>query len=426
VPPVLAAPLSADASGLALVTPSGYSRAPEGGPGCHSFIRTYRPGTRQMTRTTLHFLLVSLLMGLPTFAQSPAPLPGEAETGSADAAAPSQPSASKSVEAPGWAQAFPADAVATYFDAKASVVVVAAGERPRSERAAAALVQALRQTGTLSLVMTGEAMGDVAGLADEAIVKKAEALPVDIVSIVRAFPTSPGEPDIAVVTHFRRADGGLAHAWSASPGSPLERQGEASTASVGVEAQAVEQVQAVTEAGAKDAARRQAEAKDQFIGYDDYIATNAYGQEVREFTKFYQGPYKKPISVGKVLELADRPDLKAKYDQRMGLKIGSLVVGIGAGIGSLVAFSVMDYDPDSNARLYTATGLAVGGALIAWFGVLLDPSPVPTEVLRQLADEHNKKLQDEVAARSGFRLQELNLAVVPVRDGAVAGVSGRF
>lgn len=378
-----------------------------------------------MTRTTLHSLLVSLLMGLPTFAQSPAPLPGEAETGSAEAA-PSQPSASKSVEAPGWAQAFPADAVATYFDAKTSVVVVAAGERPRSERAAAALVQALRQTGTLSLVMTGEAMGDVAGLADEAIVKKAEALPVDIVSIVRAFPTSPGEPDIAVVTHFRRADGGLAHAWSASPGSPLERRGEASTASVGVEAQAVEQVQAVTEAGAKDAARRQAEAKDQFIGYDDYIATNAYGQEIRQITKFYQGPYKKPLSVGDVLALADRPDLKAKYDQRMQLKIGMAVVGFAAMAGSLVVLQVMDYEHGFETGLYTAAGLALGGGVLAYAGLFMDASPVSTEALRRIADEHNQKLQDEVADATGVRWPEVRLGVAPVRGGAMAGVSGRF
>lgn len=385
-----------------------------------------------MTRTTLHCLIVSLLMGLPTFAQSPAPLPADAEAGSADGASgtPSSKSVKKPAEKPGWAQAFPADSVATYFDAGTSVLVVAAGERSRSERPAVALVQALRQTGSLSLVMTGEALGDVAGLADEAIVKKAEALPVDIVSIVRAFPTSPGEPDIAVVTHFRRADGGLAHAWSASPGSPLERRGEASTASVGVEAQAVEQVQAVTEAGAKDAARRQAEAKDLFIGYDDYIATNGYGQEIRQITKFYQGPYKKPLSVGELLTLVERPDLKQRYDRTMELKIVMSVVGIGVALGSPLALAGMDAgggNPDDfTMRLVLFTGLLSGGAILGTVGLLLDPSPVPLPELRRLADEHNQKLQDEVADGTRFRWPEVRLGVAPVRGGAMAGVSGRF
>src|SRR5690242_6451570 len=89
-----------------------------------------------------------------------------------------------------WTDTFPPAAVASYLDADGRRVLVAgAGEKTEPLRAASdAFATALRQSGRAKLVMDASPLGDLSQASDEQIVKKAQALPVELIAVVRVFP----------------------------------------------------------------------------------------------------------------------------------------------------------------------------------------------------------------------------------------------
>jgi len=100
---------------------------------------------------------------------------------------------------PDWSQTFEASATSSYLDRpNASVIVVSMGPRGDSLAAAErALVSALRSSGQTRLVMASESLSVLQEDADDAVVKKANPLPVDVIVVLRLFP---GEPETAVAT----------------------------------------------------------------------------------------------------------------------------------------------------------------------------------------------------------------------------------
>src|SRR4051794_7204440 len=79
-----------------------------------------------------------------------------------------------------WTATFPPDAAGSYLEVDASSVLVAAGGEPSADLSAAvrALADALRASGRAKLVMDASVIGSTAGLSDEQIVQKCQAMPV--------------------------------------------------------------------------------------------------------------------------------------------------------------------------------------------------------------------------------------------------------
>ncbi len=74
--------------------------------------------------------------------------------------------------------------------------VLVAGVGARGEEAASALRQSL--AGEVALVMGSEALGDLSGLDDFKIFKRARRMPVDFVVVVRVYPQGEGRPATAI------------------------------------------------------------------------------------------------------------------------------------------------------------------------------------------------------------------------------------
>jgi hypothetical protein len=85
-----------------------------------------------------------------------------------------------------------------------SIVVVPAGDHVERDQAAVALMQALRASGRLSLVMDWGALGNVASLDDRSIVGRAANLPVAVVAVIRVFG-GEGERTTAVVAYYDKS-----------------------------------------------------------------------------------------------------------------------------------------------------------------------------------------------------------------------------
>jgi hypothetical protein len=355
-------------------------------------------------------LLLSLSLGTAALAEEP-------ETSSA--AVPASPS-------PIWGEAFPVASLSSHLEAKVPYLVVAAGPVDSGSKAAAvALVQALRATGQTSLVMTGEALGDVSALDDPAIAGKAKGLPVELVSIVRVFPGADGQPFTAVVTNYRRQDGTLAHAWSASPAAPLVAKAAAEAGSSGVQAKAAEKVAEIAKESARSVAVSQEEYEQKYIGYDDYMLMNGNGAAVGNFTQFHQGKFKKPLDVPELFTLVGRHDLRTRYDDAFTTKW----VLLGGGFAAMV-FSPLATIGGGTERLPAMLGLVLGGTVLMTIGLFVNPNPIPAHEVRALADAYNRKLKGEDTAVAddavSTLLRDVNVGVAPLPGGAVAAVSGRF
>jgi len=391
-----------------------------------------------MARGAFLIANITLFLSAAAWAQAPGSTAGATPSGTearltAPAKAPqvvppaaSTPVSTASAPASNWQDAFPAAAVESYLSPKVRVLVAAAGEdRAVAQAATSALLGALRASDRVQLVMTDAALGSIEGLSDEAIVAKAKGRPVDLVSIVRAFPSSDGL-GTAVVTHFILEDGKVAFSWAASPNAPLMTREAA-----GADAQSVEQVAAAATKDAKAEKLSQAEYDQNFIGYDDFVPYQPHlgnAVRVRQQTTFYLGIYKRDLPLPDLFTLVGRTDLREKYDRAMTIKIVTLVAGVGTMVASVVPMALSYKSPAQPGEVpagLVSLGLFAGGTVISLVGLAWDPNPIPMHEVRALADGYNRKLRGE-APVSAVSPIDVSFGIAPLDGGAIAGLSGRF
>ncbi len=118
----------------------------------------------------------------------------------------------------GWGATFSPQSLSAITAPLNTVMVIPAGAEGARGPAAAALLAALRTSGTVSLVVDSSALGDVSALDDRTIVGRAAGEPVATFAIVRVFPG--GDRPSVVVAFYDKSGRSLGSA-SAEKGRPL-------------------------------------------------------------------------------------------------------------------------------------------------------------------------------------------------------------
>jgi hypothetical protein len=315
-----------------------------------------------------------------------------------------------------WKRTFAPQAIGSYLPkGKNDVIVVAAGAQPTDASAvdlasaAKALANAFRLCGMADLVMDSASLGPLARLEDSQIVKRAAAMPINRVAILRLFPAGPGEPFRAVVTIYDKT-GAVVGAFSGSEGASIERS-EASVegkATEGTNARAADEVAAQVSTYRADNKKAQETYERFFIGFDDWAAVTQTGGVVRTWTQPWQGKYKKPLEGADFYRAIGRQDLAERYAAKGRTKgaicvIGVAVTALGIYIASSsVSMNTPNYSSDnpSDWQSKDDSGRLVWGMVIAGVGSMMitlpwlaSSHPVDAPEARRLADLHNMKLK---------------------------------
>jgi hypothetical protein len=297
--------------------------------------------------------------------------------------------ASSAAAASGWSASFRSEALATYVDS-GRVLVIAAGVRADSQPAAVELAAALRATGKVGLVMTDEGLGDVSGLDDAAIVKKAAGLPVDVHAVVRVFPGDGG--NVAAVVTLYSKTGEVRGAFSAKRGEPLAPKAESAAAGL------TERTQSVVSRVLGGEKKQRSAAEEEFDKKSIYVRggalVNAYGVAVRQWAVYHLGKEGRMLEPLEIFELAQRPDLVKSYHSRRRLK---WIIG-GIGLGMLIGSSILPVVVGGNDgwKWYVASTGATVGLVVALGGAVMSPSPISHGEMRGLVEEYNRKLRTEL------------------------------
>lgn len=177
------------------------------------------------------------------------------------------------VTAATWSKATMA-AATSYFPEATAAMVVGVGEG--AQPVAGALLETLQASERLELAIDARSLGDVDGLADEAIVQRAFARPIKRVAIVRVFPA--GESVKAVVTVYA-AQGQVTTAFTLAPGKPLAENPTPEVAEDGVRRDELSTVQSTSggETGVAPAAADDGEVtyqRQQVVGISHYGVVN--------------------------------------------------------------------------------------------------------------------------------------------------------
>jgi hypothetical protein len=257
--------------------------------------------------------------------------------------------------------------------------------------------------------MDSASLGAMAGLEDAQIVKKAAAMPINRVAILRLFPAGPGEPFRAVVTLYDKA-GAVVGAFSGSAGSPIELSGTSleGKPDEGMNARAADEVATQVSTYKADNKKAQETYERFFIGFDDWAAVTQTGGVVRTWTQPWQGKYKKPLEGADFYRAIGRQDLAERYAAKGRTKgaicaIGVAVTAVGIYIAaSSVSMNTPNYSSDnpSDWQSKDDSGRLVWGMVIAGVGSMMITLPWlasshPTDApeARRLADLHNMKLK---------------------------------
>lgn len=320
----------------------------------------------------------------------------------------------------GWADTFARDAVGSHVPPGVTrAVVVAAGETD-ARKAAGALIQALRQSKTLKVAMTQNALGRVAHLDDPTIARKAKALPVDAVFIVRVFPGADGA-DAVVVTVYEPG-GETLGAFSGTEGVALPSK-RREAVSEGLSRSVADAVTKTTPQPDSDAEEKYEQRK---VWFTDMAAVNQFGGVVATWSTPYQGKYKKPLKGAKFYELVGRPDLAKQYRSAETLRWTVFGLGVAGAIGGTALMltglsggdycSTSDYNTDadrlacqarSDAASDAASTRLTWGLILSGVGYIaaivplyLNSHPVDASEARRLADVYNKKLKQKLGLAS--------------------------
>lgn len=299
-----------------------------------------------------------------------------------------------------WATAFEPKAIATYLDRENAAVVVVAGGAGGAEAQAAelALVAALRASGQARLVMSSDSISGSPSDKDSELVKKAAALPIDLVVVLRLFPgaTTDAAP-VAVATIYDTSAEAVS-AMAATRGVPLTAR-ETNHQSVGraAVARSIREGSGPRIVGAPPKPPEHPKK----IGF---TAVSKTGEAVTWVGTPTQGGRR--LSNEEFFTALSRPDLLAK---QRGLGIAkSITIGTGitAMVGSLALFiaglagGCAVYDASRlqclqsrNPTLLPAAGVMGGaGAVLAVVGALINTTVLNDQQRYDLAHTYNQKL----------------------------------
>ncbi|HEY8211096.1 MAG TPA: hypothetical protein VIG99_26615, partial [Myxococcaceae bacterium] len=226
-----------------------------------------------------------------------------------------------------WSATFPPAATGSYLEADAAAVLVTPAGDPSPDLATAAqgVAAALRASGRAKLVMDGASIGSTAGLSDEQIVQKCQALPIQAVVVVRVFPgADAASPPSAVVTFYDKAGKALS-ALAAALGTPVAAR--ESRATGGVSGGTLNAVGNVTHTNPADKTAQQ-KYDEQYIWFEELTGVNASGQVVGAWSLAYEGKYRKLLSAENLLQKVGRDDLSRQYSAQNARKLGFVWTGV--------------------------------------------------------------------------------------------------
>ena len=247
-----------------------------------------------------------------------------------------------------WETAFPASAVKTYVSGSGVKVLVigAGGDAADRDAATSAIMDALRASTNVKLVMSGDSLGSVTDLDDATIVAKARSMPVDRILVVRVFPASAGNYS-AVVTMYR-TDGAVEGAFTAASNEPLVANvgsGSSSPAG-GLSGQAVAAVTAATDSARGDMDARIKGYEERRIWLQGWAAVDgSTGRVVSTWSVPQLGRYGEPLKPKEFYEVVGREDLVTQYKQKNAVRAGLAVGGLAVMAGGLAYPTLLTEKP---------------------------------------------------------------------------------
>jgi len=315
-----------------------------------------------------------------------------------------------------WAASFPGPAAGSHLPAgQPAVLIAAAGVDPEAASAAAALITALRASGRASLVMDAAGLGEVRGLDDPSLVKRAAGLPVKVVLVIRTFPGASGPT--AVATLYDRG-GKTLGAFSVTRGAPLSARTRDAGAGVSGEASAA--VSAVLkDSGQTDPQRKAKESEYQrrHVGFNRFAVFHVYsGVLSGHWGAPYLGSDANPLEPQRFFEAVGRPDHARYYQKRRVAKralqipgwlamlggatmatIGGLGHPKGICRGQSLSGECIDHAPGgAPALLWTGVSLSTLGLAAVIVAAAINPFPTSAEQTYQLAATHNQRLRESL------------------------------
>jgi len=339
--------------------------------------------------------------------------------------------------APDWSNTFEASATASYLDRpNASVIVVSAGPRSDSQAAAErALVSALRASGQTRLVMASESLAVLADDADDALVKKAAPLPVDVIVVLRLFP---GEPETAVATFYDKAGVALT-AMSGLRGQALARK-EGSSRQIAGRTAVAETIKATDRQSTQGKVDRAMNDSGKIEFAAGALVNMRNGQVVSTWVvPYFQN---KRLDGARFYDVVGRADLAKSYRGRMGAKVALMVSGgVVSVVGGLVA--LLTISPQCavyNAASYSClqyrspslvvpglVGMAVGLAALLT-GAIIPPDPLNPQARFELAEEFNRKVDAKNGQVSSRKTESPRVVFgfAPTPGGAAASLAVTF
>jgi hypothetical protein len=183
------------------------------------------------------------------------------------------------------------------------------------------------------------------------------------------------------------------------------------------------------------------------IQLDDFAWVTGSHHEVTTSIRTipFQGKYRRPLEGAEFYRAVGRPDLEATYRERDGTRTLLLVAGIGGVVAGALYTAANFNQPSPSVSLPPSqfqqqmdasaqasrdamtTGLVISGVglLVALVGGTMDPNPVDALGARRLADEHNRRLRQELGlpeARVDAPPEppRLSLGILPGAGGASA------
>jgi hypothetical protein len=293
-------------------------------------------------------------------------------------------------------------AAPTYFPANSTVMVVGVGASARP--VAAELVAALQASDAFELVSDGRALGNVDDLADDAIVKRVFARPIQRVAIVRVFPA--GASVKAVVTVYA-AQGEVTTAFTLAPGKTLVENPTPREAAGGVARDEMQSVVTTTGGTTTDASSSSGDGE---VTYQrqQLVGMTGYGGVVTlENVSFFKNGrllndtpslYDALGMTEKAAEYRDRDAAHQRWASRGGVMCSLGLTGVlGFGLWAVIAGAETNYEtgqPANDTTLPWALTLGSAGLMVAGI-VLWVENPAPANLTADeavsLVDAHNAK-----------------------------------
>jgi hypothetical protein len=356
-------------------------------------------------------------------------------------------------QAQSWEETFAAEPLATYLTgSELRVIVVAAGENSgESAAAATALEQALKASGKTSLVMPDDSLGDVSKLDDARIVLKCQALPVELVAVVRVFAGSEGAPANTVVVFYDK-NAEVAVALNGVLGTVLPANPKAGSTGQGAPAEAVDAVSTITEGSARDARAALVQYRRELIWFETIgVVHPGTGAILETWSAPYKGVHGDPLDGPEFYRLVGRDDLAARYKRRKGVRLGLIIGGIAVGVAGLGVMlwgtenvetdKCKERDEDDECLayeenwtpIYVGLGMALAGCAAGITGPFIRPHPVDAHEAFRLANAYNQRLKERLGLTDedleeveGGRVSNFSLSPLVGPNGGGLGVGANF